>query len=120
LTKIRCKLISHPPEQHVVGQRPDIGHYLLVPTLAIYPAEYPSYPVRIAYLPGFSKIPGIPREGPSHTYHMLGNGFMCLFAAGEWKRDMTCCSVLQQRAYAHVIKFLNYGNGKHDAFAIVT
>jgi len=120
LTKLRKGLIDKPPPQHVVGQRPDIGHYLLVPTLAIYPSEFPNSPVRVAYLPGFSKIPGIPREGPSHTYHMLSNGFMCLFAAGEWKRDMTCCSVLQQRAYAHVIKLLNYGNGKRDAFAIVT
>ena len=27
---------------------------------------------------------------------------------------------LQQRAYPHVIKMLNYGNGKRNAFAIVS
>ena len=51
---------------------------------------------------------------------MLGDGTMCLFAAGQWRRSMTCREVLQQRAYPHVIKLLNYADGKRDAFAIVS
>ena len=70
------------------------------------------------YLPEFRDIPGVPRAEYSHAFHMIGQGRMCLFAGGEWHDRMTAREVLQQRAYAHVIKFLNYANGKTDAFAI--
>jgi hypothetical protein len=45
---------------------------------------------------------------------------MCLFAAGQWSPEMTCREVLQQRAYAHLVKMLRYANGKADAFAVVS
>jgi hypothetical protein len=51
---------------------------------------------------------------------MFSDGFMCLFAAGEWRTTMSCRELLQQRAYAHAIKLLNYANGKREAFAIVS
>lgn len=117
---LKPKLLSHSPKQHLVGQQPGIGHYLLVPLLATYPADFPKKQVTVSYLPGFFQIPGIPKKGMSHAYHMLDRGKMCLFAAREWSRLTSCREVLQQRAYAHVVKFLNYGNGKKNAFAIVS
>jgi len=120
LTAIRDRLIARPPRQHVVGHRDEIGHYLLVPLVALYPQGFPEVPVRVAHLPGFFTIPGVPREGPSHVVHMLGGGFMCLFAPGDWRQAMTCREVLQQRAYAHLVKQLNYAAGKKTAFDVVS
>jgi hypothetical protein len=62
----------------------------------------------------------MPRDAASHEVHLYGSGCMCLFAPGEWRPEMSCREVLQQRAYAHVIKLLNYGNGKRDAFTLVS
>jgi hypothetical protein len=104
----------------VVGSRPDLGHYLLVPLVALYPADFPTAPPRVAYFQGMFQVPGMPAEGCSHTYHMFSGGFMCLFAPDEWRSSMTCRDVLQQRAYAHVIKLLNYADGRRQAFAIVS
>jgi hypothetical protein len=120
LGRLRKSLIARPPPQHLVGQRDGIGQYLLVPLVAAYPQAFPQSPVKVAYLPSLFAVKGMPREQASHAYHMLGNGFMCLFADGEWRRGMTCREVLQQRAYAHVIKLLRYGAGKRDAFASVS
>jgi hypothetical protein len=108
------------PEKHVFGQRADIGSFLLVPLLAIYPANFPVNSVRVSYMPGFWRLPNMPRNAAAHEYHMLGDSLMCLFAGGEWKQNTTCREVLQQRAYPHVIKMLNYANGKRNAFAIVS
>jgi len=120
LARIRDALVERPPRRHVVGHRAGLGHYVLVPVVAAYSAEYPKYPLDVFYLPEFRDVPGVPRTEFSHEFHMIGEGRMCLFAAGEWHEGMTCREVLQQRAYAHVIKFLNYANGKRDAFAIVS
>jgi hypothetical protein len=120
LERVAPALRARPPRWHAVGEQPGIGGYLLVPLVASYPHGFPEEPVRVAYLPGFFSIPGVPPEGASHETHMLGGGFMCLYAPGEWSPELSCREVLQQRAYAHVIKLLNYANGKHGAFAIVT
>lgn len=120
LTRLRQGLIAAPPAQHLVGRRDGIGHYLLVPLLAYCARGFPASPVRVVYLPAFFKIRGMPADKPAHGYHMLGDGTMCLFAEGQWRRNMTCREVLQQRAYPHVIKLLNYADGKRDAFAIVS
>jgi len=120
LPKIKRGLLAKPPPHHVVGQQPGIGNYLLVPLVAYYPAHFPRSPVQVAYLPSFFKIKGMPRDQAAHAYHMLGGGKMCLFAGREWRKNMSCREVLQQRAYAHVIKLLNFGNGKRNAFAIVS
>jgi hypothetical protein len=120
LHRLRDQLATRPPPLHRVGRDPRTGTYLLVPLVALYPADFPEVAVRVAYLPGFFQIPGVPGEGPSHQVHLLGGGFMCLFAGGEWQRRMTCREVLQQRAYAHVIKLLNFADGKRAAFAIVS
>jgi hypothetical protein len=120
LPRLRDRLAARPPPLHRVGSDPRTGTYLLVPLLALYPADFPEVALRVAYLPGFFQIPGVPGDGPSHQVHLLGGGFMCLFAGGEWQRGLTCREVLQQRAYAHVIKLLNYAGGKRTAFAIVS
>jgi len=120
LARIKDALVARPPRRHVVGHRAGLGHYVLVPLVAAYPAGYPAHPPDVFYLPEFRDIPGVPRAEFSHEFHMIGQGRMCLFAAGEWHAGMTAREVLQQRAYAHVIKLLNYANGKTDAFAIVS
>jgi hypothetical protein len=120
LAKIRNELVAKPPRRHVVGRTEALGHYMLVPLVAAYAADHPKHPFDVYYLPEFRQIPGIPRDEYSHAFHMIGTGRMCLFAPGDWHEHMTCREVLQQRAYPHVIKFLNYANGKKDAFAIVT
>jgi hypothetical protein len=120
LAKLRDAIVAKPPPRHVVAQREGLGTYILVPLVVWYPPGYPNIPLEVFYLPEFRKIPGVPRDEYSHAFHMIGTGRMCLFAGGEWNDRMTCREVLQQRAYAHVIKFLNFANGKKDAFAIVT
>jgi hypothetical protein len=120
LPRLKKGLLAKPPAQHVLGQRDDLGHYLLVPLVALYPPDFPAAPPRVAYLPGLFRVPGMPPAACSHDYHMLSEGFMCLFAAREWRPTMSCRELLQQRAYAHVIKLLNYANGKREAFAIVS
>lgn len=120
LPRLRRRLASGAPPHHLVGQREDLGTYLLVPLVALYPETFPGSAPQVAYLPGFFRIPGMPPETAAHAYHMLGGGFMCLFAGGQWRRDMTCREVLQQRAYPHVIKMLNYCEGKKKAFAVVS
>lgn len=120
LRRLGAELTARPPAQHLVGKREGIGRYLLVPLVAVHPPGFPASPVRVAYLPSFFKARGMPPERASHAYHMLSDGFMCLFAEGEWRRGMSCREVLQQRAYAHVIKLLNYADGKRDAFASVS
>ncbi|MEW5848789.1 MAG: hypothetical protein AB2A00_08240 [Myxococcota bacterium] len=120
LTRIKDALLARPPRQHVVGHREGLGNYVLVPLVATYPGDFPSRPPDVFYLPEFRDIPGVPRAEYSHEFHMIGLGRMCLFAAGEWYAQMTCREVLQQRAYPHVIKFLNYANGKKNAFAMVS
>ena len=114
------RITSRPPPFHVVGERAPIGRYLLVPLLATYPTAFPEQQLRVAYLPGFFSIPGVPEDAPSHQVHLLGNGVMCLFAPGEWSAALTCREVLQQRAYAHAIKLLNFAAGRKRAFAIVS
>lgn len=120
LAKIKAALLKHTPPRHVVGQQPGIGHFLLVPLTAVYPEGFPQRQVKVAYAPGFFSIPGIPSGGMRHDVHMLDLGFMCLFAGGQWQPSMSCREVLQQRAYAHVVKLLNFGNGKKTAFAKVS
>ncbi|MBI4864311.1 MAG: hypothetical protein HY815_29240 [Candidatus Riflebacteria bacterium] len=120
LHRVRDRLVASPPDRHVVGSREGIGRYLLVPLVASYPPDYPEKEPHVHYLPGFFRIPGMPQEAPSHLCHLLTGGRMCLFAPGQWSSSMTCREVLQQRAYAHVIKLLNHADGKHDAFAVVT
>jgi hypothetical protein len=120
LAKLRPALLAKPPQRHVVGHREGLGNFLLVPLVVTYPAEYPAYPPNVFYLPSFRDIPGVPSDEYSHELHMIGVGRMCLYATGEWTDALTCRDVLQQRAYPHVIKFLNYANGKRDAFAIVS
>lgn len=118
LPVVRERLAHRPPRQHVVGQRPGLGNYLLVPLVASYGPAFPSAPVDIFYLQDFAVLG--PTESPSHAVHMLGAGRMCLFAGGEWYPQLTAREVLQQRAYPHVIKFLNHINGKTNAFAKVS
>ena len=120
LNHIRSGLIANPPRQHVVGHRDDMGSYLLVPLVASYVFEFPERAPSVFYLPGFFAVPGMPRDAPSHVFHMFDQGQMCLFAPGQWQKEMTVREVLQQRAYAHVIKLLNFANGKKNAFAIVS
>jgi len=120
LRKLKRALVAKAPPKHVVGQRPELGHYLLVPLLARYPRDFPASAVQVAYQPGLFGVRGMPPESASHSTHMLGGGFMCLFASGQWRRVMTAREVLQQRAYAHVIKLLNYGAGNRRSFAKVS
>jgi len=120
LKKMKRALSRKAPPQHLFGHRPDLGHYLLVPLVARYPADFPQSPVEVNYLPGFFEIAGTPALGASHAYHMFGGGMMCLFAGGQWQRETSCREVLQQRAFPHVIKLLNYSNGKKSAFAVVS
>jgi hypothetical protein len=116
LARIKDAIVARPPRRHVVGTRDVLGTFMLVPLVVQYGAQA----LDVYYLPEFRDIPGIPKDEYSHAFHMIGQGRMCLFAPGEWRDEMTCREVLQQRAYPHVIKFLNYANGKKDAFAIVT
>lgn len=120
LPKIKAGLAGHTPKRHIVGHSPEIGTYLLVPLVAVFPPEYPVAALAVAYQPGFFSIPYTPSGRASHEVHMVGGEFMCLFAARQWSPAMTCREVLQQRAYPHVIKMLNYAAGKRDAFAIVS
>ncbi|MBN2499024.1 MAG: hypothetical protein JXR96_30825 [Deltaproteobacteria bacterium] len=120
LARIDEALRASTPEQHVLGERPGIGRYFLVPLVAAYPSDFPRSAVRVHYLPGFFRIRGMPPDSPSHATHLYGQGQMCLFAGGEWQPETTCRQVLQQRAYAHVVKLLNYANGKRRAFAKVS
>jgi hypothetical protein len=118
LPVIQKKLGGKAPALHSLGERAGLGKYLLVPLVASYPPSFPQSPVDVFYLPDFSSL--CPADQVSHTFHMLGAGRMCLFASGEWYPQMTAREVLQQRAYPHVIKFLNYANGKGSAFAKVS
>jgi hypothetical protein len=120
LTKLRNQLVASAPARHVVGSSPATGHYLLVPLLAVYPEEFPQTWPRITYFKEIFSVGGMPARGSSHTCHMLPDDVMCLFAAGQWRAEMSCREVLQQRAYPHVVKLLNYADGKTNAFAIVT
>jgi len=120
LTRIKEHLVARPPRRHVVGERAPIGTFMLVPLVVVYSGVFPRYPLDVHYMPEFRTIPGIPRDEYSHAFHMIGQTRMCLFASDDWQPTMTAREVLQQRAYPHVIKFLNYANGKHDAFRIVS
>jgi hypothetical protein len=120
LAKVRERLGAKPPPRHVVGHREGMGTFILVPLLVSYPRNFPLVPPRVHYLPGFFKIPGMPADACSHSYHLLGGGLMCLFAPGDWRQEMTCREVLQQRGFPHVVKMLAYANGKRDAFAKVS
>jgi len=120
LARIKRSLMAKSPPQHLVGKDGAIGTYLLVPLVATLPQRFPNKEVRVAYMPGFFSIEGVRYSGPSHENHMLDQGFMCLFAPGQWQPELTCRQVLQQRAYPHVVKFLNYSNGKNTAFAKVS
>ncbi len=120
LPAVRAALGRRQPRQHVVGRRDEIGTFLLVPLIATYPVTFPRTPVEVSYLPGMFSIAGMPEPAPSHTCHLLSGGQMCLFAGGQWRADSSAREVLQQRAYAHAVKLLNYANGKRNAFAIVS
>lgn len=120
LPKVRDALVAKAPARHVVGTSPATGRYLLVPLLAIYPEAFPVDWPRVAYFPEIFSIKGMPPRGSSHICHLLPDDVMCLFAPGQWRPETTCREVLQQRAYAHVVKLLNFANGKSGAFAIVT
>lgn len=120
LENIKPSLIASPPPQHVVGTHASIGAYLLVPLVVPIPAGFPQTPPRVHYSPSIRRIRGMPQDDVSHAFHMLPLHQMCLFAGGEWHPEMSCRETLQQRAFAHVIKLLNYANGKKTAFAIVS
>ena len=120
LRRLRDHLVQEAPARHVVGHTPAIGSYLLVPLLAVYPDTFPADSPRVSYFPEFFSIPGMPGRGPAHAHHMLSDDVMCLFAAGQWSPETTCREVLQQRAYAHVVKLLNYADGNTRSFAKVS
>lgn len=120
LSRLGERLRTKAPPRHVVGESASTGRYLLVPLLAVYPDTFPADDPRIAYFPELFAVPGMPARGPSHSAHMLGDFVMCLFAAGQWRPETTCREVLQQRAYAHVVKLLNYADGNTASFAKVT
>jgi hypothetical protein len=120
LTNIKDALVAKPPPGHVVGEHATIGAYLLVPLIAVIPAQFPHQAPAVHYLPTIRAIAGMPQEEVSHAFHMLSNHQMCLYASGEWTADTTCRETLQQRAFAHVVKLLNFANGKKTAFAIVS
>jgi len=120
LKRVKRALAKGAPPRHVVGSDPELGTYLLVPLVAAYPPGYPACPPQVIYQPGFFRIRGTPPDHASHEAHLYGQGVMCLFASGQWTRSMTVRQVLQQRAYAHVIKMLNYTDGKHRSFAKVS
>jgi hypothetical protein len=120
LARVKRALNRTTPTQHIVGSDPQIGRFLLVPLLVSYPPGFPNHPPQVCYLPAFFQIAGMPPDRPSHAVHLYGSGAMCLFAGGEWRAEMTCRQVLEQRAYAHVVKLLNYANGKRTAFAKVS
>jgi hypothetical protein len=120
LTAVAPAILSKPPAEHLVGENAELGHFLLVPLCVEYPADFPESPVGVHYLPGFFTIKGVPAPRVSHEIHLLNDRMMCLFTQSQWQPSLTCREVLQQRAYAHVIKLLNYANGKRDAFGIVT
>lgn len=120
LARVKEGLSGGVPAGHVTGRHAGLGRYLLVPLVVSYPPRFPAVEPEAHYLPGFFEIPGMPAERPAHEYHMLANGRLCLFAFGQWRREMTARQVLQQRAYAHLIKMLNYADGKRTAFARVS
>ena len=120
LPVVKRAIVERPPRRHVVGHAEALGTYVLVPLVVQYASGFPRTALDVHYLPEFRDIPGVPRDEYSHTFHMIGATRMCLFAPGDWREELTAREVLQQRAYPHVIKFLNYANGKRDAFAIVT
>ncbi len=120
LTRVKKALLKRTPARHVVGRDPTLGTYLLVPLTASYPPGYPDGPPRVTYRASFFKIRGMPEDRASHEVHLYGSGVMCLFAGGQWRKRMTVREVIQQRAYAHVIKLLNYANGKRRSFAKVS
>ena len=120
LARVSEGLSSGVPEGHVAGRHAGLGRYLLVPLVVIYPPKFPVVEPEAYYLPGFFQIPGMPAERPAHEYHMLDRGRLCLFASGQWRREMTARQVVQQRAYPHLIKMLNYADGKRAAFAKVS
>lgn len=120
LPRIKVALEKRCPRRHVAGHHPELGTYLLVPALAVYPQNFPESPPRVYYLPELFSLSPMPAAQAAHAYHLLNGGEMCLFAGGQWRPEMSCREVLQQRAYPHVIKLLNYADGKRDAFAIVS
>ena len=120
LSRIKKALSHKTPPGHLVGRDERIGSYLLVPLVASYPTAFPAQAPKVMYQSGFFSIRGMPKDTTSHAYHLYGSGVMCLFASQEWQRQMTCRQVIQQRAYAHVIKLLNYADGKSRAFAKVS
>ncbi len=120
LPRVARGLKERVPPGHVCGSHEGLGRYLLVPLVATYPQGFPKKEPEVFYQAGFFQLHGMPAERPAHDYHMLDRGRQCLFTAGEWRRRMTMRQVLQQRAYAHVIKMLNYANGKTAAFAKVS
>ena len=120
LPRVAEGLEGQVPPGHVCGRHESLGRYLLVPLVTTYPPGFPRSEPEVYYQPGFFQLPGMPAERPAHEYHMLDHGRLCLFASGEWRRRTTVRQVLQQRAYAHAIKMLNYANGKTAAFAKVS
>jgi len=120
LPRVEAGLAGGVPAGHVSGRHAGLGRYLLVPLVVTYPPRFPAVEPEVFYQPGFFQIPGMPAERPSHEVHLLDRGRLCLFASGEWRRKMTAREVLQQRAYAHLIKMLNFADGKRAAFAKVS
>ena len=120
LPRVDAGLAGGAPAGHVSGRHASLGRYLLVPLVLMYPARFPVVEPEVFYQPGFFQIPGMPSERPSHEVHLLDRGRLCLFASGEWRSEMTAREVLQQRAYAHLIKMLNFADGKRAAFAKVS
>jgi hypothetical protein len=120
LPDLKAKIVATPPPKHIVGHRPELGHYMLVPLVAAYPVSFPNTSMQVYYLPEFKRVPGMPQAEASHEFHMLPGGQMCLYATGQWSPDISAAAALAERAYAHVIKLLNYCNGKRSAFAIVS
>ncbi len=108
------------PAGHVAAQHAELGRFLMVPLLSGYPPNYPKSPPQIRYLPGFFELPFMPPDKASHRVHLYGQGVLCLFASGQWNRKDFIRQVIEQRAYAHVIKMLNFANGKRRAFAKVS
>ena len=118
LPKVARAVATRPVPHHPTGERAGLGRYLLVPLIASYPATFPGAPVDVFYLPELGQL--CPTEQVSHHVHMLGGGRMCLYAAGEWSPQSSAREVLQQRAYAHVVKLLNTADGRTTAFAKVS
>lgn len=83
--------------------------FLFAPIKVVYPTNWPNNAPEAFYIKGFFEALDVRVSGASHSYHMLSDSKICMFA--QW-HNMSIREVIQNRIAPHALAIVTIANGE--------